>query len=442
MFYRKSKSKNKSRWPDLSSHGKNGIACISNDGDNRVYSIHKHLDLSLVTGCIRTSEDELTNSREVIKEPICSHEGQSHDSNILEQELEDLKSQITSLQENKQELETQMLLYKEQESMVGNLQRLVEEKDAEIESLTRKVECLDSENKLLKLLVAEHAALKAEMESERMKVKAAQRKIEKSWRKKKEAMVKLRQQLAVQKARETEIMRRESEMKKMIEGLHGEIDELKSGNSELMHDKIELMNQMDCVMESLTAEKEATKMAIEEASRMRIANAELSKQMEIYRNDRRADIEELIYLRWINACLKHELKKKHRPKEKNSTEHENGEKADPERGVDEKKCSGYDSDCSSTTATDMIDSSGDTDSKRTKTSKPKLIHKIKKWVNSNDRRKKVHDEDRCSAPADEALKVRSSRSYENVSSCGKLDYATDVMVLPRSRKFLVSTAMS
>lgn len=184
-------------------------------------------------------------------------------------------------------------------------------------------------------------------------------------------------------------------------------------------------------------------MAMVEATKMRMANAELTKQIEMYRNDRRADIEELIYLRWINACLKHELKKKHMPKEKSSrAKHENREKAIAERGADETRCSGYDSDSSSTAATEMIDSSGEMDSKRAKTSKPKLIHKIKKWVNSSDRSKNDYDEDRCSTPAGESAKVRGSRSYENVSSCGKLDYATDVTVLPRSRKFLVKTAMS
>lgn len=48
--------------------------------------------------------------------------------------------------------------------------------------------------------------------------------------------------------------------------------------------------------------------ASEEADRSREANRELMEEIEQLRADRYADAEELVYLRWVNACLRYELR--------------------------------------------------------------------------------------------------------------------------------------
>ena len=46
----------------------------------------------------------------------------------------------------------------------------------------------------------------------------------------------------------------------------------------------------------------------EEAERLRQENERLTKEIEQLQADRCSDIEELVYLRWINACLRYELR--------------------------------------------------------------------------------------------------------------------------------------
>jgi hypothetical protein len=53
--------------------------------------------------------------------------------------------------------------------------------------------------------------------------------------------------------------------------------------------------------------------ASEEAVGLKQENEKLSKEVEQLQTDRFADVEELVYLKWINACLRHELKNKDSP---------------------------------------------------------------------------------------------------------------------------------
>ncbi|KAF3792670.1 CHUP1 protein [Nymphaea thermarum] len=404
-----------------------------------------------MTSSTRENEDQAINLQEEIKEPICSNEGEDKDAVLLEevpeetdpleQEIESLKNQVFDLQQSKQELERQLLLYnglKEQDSVkLNELQRVVDAKTAQIEVLGKKIESLEGENRRLEGLAAERAMLKAEMESARMKMKETRSKIRKSWGKKKEVMTKLLQQMAAQRAREAEMHSMEAEMKMIIEGLHGEIEELKRTNVELLSDKNELMKKLDSIVEAIATEREATEKANEEANRLKIANAKLSKQIEMYRNDRRTDIEELIYLRWINACLKYELQKRHNSKDQKSPsmKHEKGEKIVVELGLDE-KCTGYDSDCSSTDTFESIVIDAETE-RGPKKSRPKLLHRIKGWVKNNDERtNKVQDENQSSNLADEKVKVRSSRPRNLLFYCGELDCASEMKISKGSQYLL------
>lgn len=46
----------------------------------------------------------------------------------------------------------------------------------------------------------------------------------------------------------------------------------------------------------------------EEGERLRLENEGLTKEVEQLQADRCSDVEELVYLRWINACLRHEMR--------------------------------------------------------------------------------------------------------------------------------------
>lgn len=51
----------------------------------------------------------------------------------------------------------------------------------------------------------------------------------------------------------------------------------------------------------------------EEVSNLRHANEDLSKQVEGLQMNRFSEVEELVYLRWVNACLRYELKNQQAP---------------------------------------------------------------------------------------------------------------------------------
>lgn len=194
-------------------------------------------------------------------------------------------------------------------------------------------------------------------------------------------------------------------------------------------------------------QREAAEKAIVEANRLKIDNEKLSKRIEMYRNDRRTDIEELIYLRWINACLKYKLQKgqdSERQKSPSTKHDEKGGKIVVELGLDE-KCAGYDSDCSLTSAaTETFESTvtDDGTERGSRKSRTTLLSKFKRWVkNSDGSTKKAQDDDadKCSSSADEKVKVRNSRPRNLLFYCGELDCATDMKVIPRSANMLMKT---
>lgn len=54
---------------------------------------------------------------------------------------------------------------------------------------------------------------------------------------------------------------------------------------------------------------------MEEVHQLGEANDNLEKEIEQLQADRCADVEELVYLRWLNACLRYELRQHQPPSE-------------------------------------------------------------------------------------------------------------------------------
>lgn len=52
--------------------------------------------------------------------------------------------------------------------------------------------------------------------------------------------------------------------------------------------------------------------AVEEANKLRECNEKLKSEIEQLKTDRCADVEQLVYLKWVNACLRYELRN-HQP---------------------------------------------------------------------------------------------------------------------------------
>ncbi|MCO5590998.1 hypothetical protein L7F22_044974 [Adiantum nelumboides] len=119
---------------------------------------------------------------------------------------------------------------------------------------------------------------------------------------------------------------------KMSEALEAELIELKKDNKDLLMQKQELSKKLTIVLEKIEKIKPVTKDDVlaskAEILRLRSTNAELQKNVENLQTSRFNDVEEVVYLRWVNACLRHDLDiyKSSRP---NSDDSSNIEKCSP-----------------------------------------------------------------------------------------------------------------
>lgn len=135
----------------------------------------------------------------------------------------------------------------------------------------------------------------------------------------------------------------------------------------------------------------------EEINKLRHTNEDLTKQVEGLQMNRFSEVEELVYLRWVNACLRYELRnyqnpsghisardlnKNLSPKSRERAKQLMLEYAGSERGqgeTDIESVSSMDSEDFDNASIDSASSRYSSLSKR-----PSLIQKLKKWGKSKD----------------------------------------------------------
>lgn len=142
--------------------------------------------------------------------------------------------------------------------------------------------------------------------------------------------------------------------------------------------------------------------AREEVSKLRHSNEDLTKQVEGLQMNRFSEVEELVYLRWVNACLRYELRnfqkpsgtisardlnKSLSPKSRERAKRLMLEYAGSERGQGDTDLESVASMPSSPGSTEDFDNASmDSSSSRfsSLSKKPSLIQKLKKWGKSKD----------------------------------------------------------
>lgn len=149
--------------------------------------------------------------------------------------------------------------------------------------------------------------------------------------------------------------------------------------------------------------------AREEINKLRHANEDLTKQVEGLQMNRFSEVEELVYLRWVNACLRYELRNYQAPSEKISARDLNKtlspksrerakllmlEYAGSERGQGDTDLETASSAPSSPRSEDFDNVSVDSSSSRYSFfgKRPNLMQKLKKWGRGKD------DESRLASP--------------------------------------------
>ncbi|MQM22374.1 hypothetical protein Taro_055424 [Colocasia esculenta] len=329
-----------------------------------------------------------------------------------ESELERLRNLVKELEEREVKLEGELLEYyglKEQESNIAELQKQLKIKTVEIDMLNITINSLQAERKKLQDEVMQGMSAKKELEAARNKLKEIQRQIQLEASQTKGHLLMLKQQVTDLQAREADASKRDAELEKKLKALKDlevEVVELRRKNKELQHAKRELAIKLDAAESRVVAlsnmdESEMVARAREEVNGLRHANEDLSRQVEGLQMNRFSEVEELVYLRWVNACLRYELRNYQTPSGKLSARDLNKslspksqqkakrlllEYAGSERGQGDTDLESVSSLPSSPGSEDFDNASIDSASSRysSLSKKPSLLQKLKRWGKSKD----------------------------------------------------------
>lgn len=327
-------------------------------------------------------------------------------------ELERLRRLVKELEEREMKLEGELLEYyglKEQESDVIELQRQLKIKTVEIDMLKITINSLQAERKKLQDEIAHGASVKKDLEVARNKIKELQNQIQLQANQTRGHLLLLKQQVSGLQAKEEEAVKKDAYVERKLKAmkeLEVEVMELKRINRELQHEKRELTIKLDAAEARVAAlsnmtETERVASVREEVNNLRHINEDLSKQVEGLQMNRFSEVEELVYLRWVNACLRYELRNYQTPPGKisardlsKSLSPKSQEKAKrlmveyggSERGQGDTDVESNFSHPSSPGSEDFDNASIDSSTSRysSLSRKPGLLQKLKKWGRSKD----------------------------------------------------------
>ncbi|CAA0814674.1 actin binding protein family [Striga hermonthica] len=244
---------------------------------------------------------------------INKHNIVEHEEHNLE--IENLRNKVQILEERERMLEIQMLEYyglKEQETAILELQNRLKIHNMEAKLYNLKIESLQSENRKLEEQVADREKVANELEAAKAKIKLLRKKLRSEAEHNREQILSLQERvMKLQEEEKNERVDGDLEMQlKEMKNLKEELEEVKRTNEVLKVENLELTHKLE-YMKMLVPpgldEKEIQALK-EENHLLRLKNEDLTKEIEQIHANRCSDIEELVYLRWINACLRYEMR--------------------------------------------------------------------------------------------------------------------------------------
>ncbi|KAL8056117.1 hypothetical protein ABFX02_04G098700 [Erythranthe guttata] len=244
---------------------------------------------------------------------------QSNKTGDHEIDINKLSKKIEILEERERKLEIQLLEYygiKEQESAVFELQNRLRLNNMEAKIYSLKIESLLSDNRRLEMKVADYAQVVNELEIAKSKIKMLRKKLKSEGEQNREQILSLQDRVMKLQDQEKKAadFDREVEMQlKEMNELKAELDEMKKSNGGLKLENSDLAQKLEYVkmLAASALDNEEMVELKEESRRLKQQNEDLTKEIERLQSNRSTEVEEIVYLRWINACLRHELKNHH-----------------------------------------------------------------------------------------------------------------------------------
>ncbi|URD97191.1 protein CHUP1, chloroplastic-like [Musa troglodytarum] len=198
---------------------------------------------------------------------------------------------------------------KEQDAAIRELEGELKLNSVEASCLSLKIESLKDENQRLKLQASEYRKRAPEIESARVKIKHLKRRAREQI-----AFLehKIRKLDDVEPKDSQEDVDLQNKLKRLKE-LEDEAAELGKENSILSQENMELAQRLAYAETSISTLENPQGEVVEEVQQLGEANDNLEKEIEQLQADRCADVEELVYLRWLNACLRCEPRQHQTP---------------------------------------------------------------------------------------------------------------------------------
>ncbi|KAL1212417.1 Protein CHUP1 [Cardamine amara subsp. amara] len=266
----------------------------------------KNLDLLVYDGCETPRSD--------ISVPLAFPSEEEAD---YENEIKRLQNTVRALRERERCLEDKLLEYyslKEQQKIAMELRSRLKLNQMETKVFNFKIKSLQAENEKLKAQCSEHSKLVLELDSVKSEVQVLKKKLNIKTQQHVAQILSLRERVAKLQEEEIKAILPDSEADKLMQrlrDLEGEINELRDSNTRLHFENSELSEKLESVQiiaSSKLEDSEEIEILREDGNRLRSENEELKKEIEQLQGDRCTDLEELVYLRWINACLRYELR--------------------------------------------------------------------------------------------------------------------------------------
>lgn len=228
-----------------------------------------------------------------------------------EKEIKNLRNLVNTLKKRESALEDKLLEYyglKEQESAVMELRNRLKISNTETKLFTLKIESLQADNKQLEAQVTNYRKVVADLEAAKAQIKLLTRKLRSEAEQNKEQILSLKQRVTKMQEQKPVTAKSNADVHSMLQKikvLEEKIEELRKSNYNLQLENQSLDPQYRA---NLVQDNEEVGALNAESQHLRKQNEDLTKEIEQLQEDRCADVEELVYLRWINACLRYELR--------------------------------------------------------------------------------------------------------------------------------------
>nr|GMC79606.1 protein CHUP1, chloroplastic [Ipomoea batatas] len=251
-------------------------------------------------------------------------DSQSKNTGKLQEEMISLKGRIEDSQGRERELETRFDYYnllKEQEMLLMEQENRSLMEITKIEILEKEISVLQGESQRFEKMVADYLKTIELLECSRSENVLLHRRVKRLQKKAKHLSHAVNPKTLQLKAKEAEISRNQSELKNKddtINQIEEDFRQVKTALEKLQHERDELLNKLEMIRKADPYKNDAEVVSMDDYK-------ELVHELEKLHESKAAEEKELVYLRWCNACLRHELTRANQEDENQSEVNNNGD---------------------------------------------------------------------------------------------------------------------